>query len=185
VTPDARSRRRVEEPASRGTGDADAVAREILRQRAERLARPLATSRDDALEVVTFVLGGETYGVESQHVLEVFRPASVTPLPGASAPVTGLVAWRGHLLTLLDLRVALGLSPASLDDLGWVVVLGSRRAALGVPAGRVPEVRRVPLADVGEPAEGQQHRSYVRGVTRDAVLLLDGPRLLEVDGLAP
>ena len=42
--------------------------------------------------------GEERFAVEARHVVEVFRLAELTTLPGAPPPVAGVTAWRGGLL---------------------------------------------------------------------------------------
>lgn len=152
---------------------------ELLEARARALARPPAAPAGDSIEVVTFMLAGETYAIESRYVLEVFRLTDLTRLPGAEAPIFGIAAWRGELLTILDLRPVLGLSAAALDDLGRVLVLGKDEAAFGVLADAVQDLIAVPRSTVREPADGVAlRREYLQGVTGEAVIVLAAEKLL-------
>ena len=156
-----------------------ARARDVLEQRARRLARPLAIPPTNVLELLRFRLANEEYGIESRYVFEVFRLAELTPLPGAESPVFGVTAWRGELLTILDLRQVLGVSRSSLDDLSRVIVLGLERPAFGVLADAVRELVTVSVSDVLEATGGVVlNRKYLRGVTTDAVLVLEAKELL-------
>jgi purine-binding chemotaxis protein CheW len=121
------------------------------------------------------------YGVAVEDVLEVFRLADLAVLPGAAAPVSGLATWRGELLVVLDLRRALGLPAAGLQDLSRVVVVGSRQAAVGLLADEARGVIRVPAKDLTNVPEGLAvNRNYVQGITGDAVLVLRVDALLEL-----
>ncbi len=157
-------------------------ARAVLEERARRLARPPAPPAPaDTLEVITFTLANETYAVESRYILEVSRLADLSLLPGAEPPVFGVTAWRGELLTVLDLRPVLGLSAAALNDLSRVIVLGVTRAAFGVLVDTVLELVTLPASEVRAPPEGvAAQRDYLRGVTPEAVLVLDGQRVLRL-----
>jgi purine-binding chemotaxis protein CheW len=169
-------------------------ARALLEQRARALARP-ATPPPAAgtLEAVTFALATERYAIEARYVFEVFRLTTLSPLPGATPPVSGVTAWRGDLLPVLDLRLPLGLPVAALDDQSRVIVLGCGRPAFGVLADAVLELVAVPVADVQPPppaagaaGPGAAARAYVRGLTPEAVLVLDGERLLRLgEGTLP
>jgi purine-binding chemotaxis protein CheW len=156
--------------------------RTVLEERARRLARPLARPpTGEMLDLITFALANETYAVESRYVFEVFRLVDLSPLPGAEPPVFGVAAWRGELLTILDLRGTLGLSVAALNELSRVIVVGEDRPAFGILADAVRELIRLPAAEVRQPPEGAAtQREYLRGVTADAVLVLDAKQLLRL-----
>jgi purine-binding chemotaxis protein CheW len=158
------------------------TVREVLEQRARELARPIeSVSRGPRLELVTFALSNEVYAVESRYVLEVFRLRELVPLPGAPPPVFGMTVWRGDLLTILDLRSVLGLPVAALDDLSRVLVLGAERASFGVLADAVRDLMTIAASEVREPPAGTSaKRDYLRGVTPDAVLVLEGQRLVRL-----
>ena len=158
----------------------NAPVRAILEERARVLARPLATpASGERLEVLTLALAGERYAVESRHVVEVFKLRELALLPGAEPPVFGATAWRGGLLTVLDLRPVLGLPAAALDDLGHVVVLGGERPAFGILADAVHDVVSLAASAVREPPEGVAvKREFLRGVADGTLLVLDAAKLL-------
>jgi purine-binding chemotaxis protein CheW len=157
-----------------------AAVREVLEARARALARPLVQPPRDTMELVTFGLARETYAIESRYVIEVFRLATLSLLPGAKPPVFGITAWRGELLTILDLRPVLGLSTASLNDLGRVIVLGKTGPSLGVVVDTVHAVLAIPRSTLKEPPQGvAPRRDYVLGVTGDATVVLSAAKLLD------
>lgn len=172
------------EAASRATAEETAAspehAREVLEERARALARPAARAQaGDAVEVITFTLADETYAIESRYVLAVFRLAELSRLPGAAPPVFGVTAWRGELLTILDLRPLLGLSVVALNDLSRVIVLGEDRPAFGILADAVQDLVTLPAAELRALPEGvAAQREFLRAVTANATLVLDGERLL-------
>jgi purine-binding chemotaxis protein CheW len=159
-------------------------ARALLEARARILALPAdPAATGERLELVGFSLANEIYALESRYVVQVFRLLDLTPLPGAEPPVFGVTAWRGDLLTILDLRPVLGLPVTALNDLGRVIVVGAERAEFGVLADAVLEMQSVPASELGPPGAGQgKPPEYLRGITRDAVLVLDGSRLLGLAG---
>ncbi len=179
-------RRRVEATGRALAGESAAPperTHEVLEERARRLARPASPpTLGSTIEVITFTLANETYAVESRYVVEVFRLTDLSPLPGAEPPVFGLTAWRGELLTILDLRQVLGVSVGALNDLSRVIVLGEDRPAFGILADAVRELVTLPASEVRGPPEGVAvKREYLRGVTADAVLVLDAEALLRLE----
>ena len=157
-----------------------AAVQEMLASRARALARSTTIeSQGDAIEVVTFALATERYAVESRFVMEVCQLTDLALLPGAAAPAIGVTAWRGGLLTVLDLRPLLGVPADALNDLGRVIVLGEGRAAFGILADAVLTVIHLRVSEVREPAErASPKRDFVRGTTGEALILLDAGKLL-------
>jgi purine-binding chemotaxis protein CheW len=194
----AELRRRVDAVGRVLAGAADPErARAVLEQRARALARPAtAPTAAGSVEAVTFALANERCAIESRYVFEVFRLKTLSPLPGATPPVSGVTAWRGDLLPVLDLRLPLGLPVAALNDLSRVIVLGRQRPAFGVLADAVLELVTIAVADVQAPpaapeaadtagTAGAAARDYLRGITPQAVVVLDGERLLRLGELDP
>ena len=85
------------------------------------------------MEAVTFTLAGETYALESCYAYEVFRLSTFARLPSKTPLAFGVTVWRGHLLTILDIRSVLGLSVTALSDLARVIVVGQNRPEFGDP----------------------------------------------------
>src|SRR6266542_408905 len=158
-------------------------ARVLMDERARVLARPVEQTTADGLqlEVVVFRLGDERYGIEARHVREVARLTDLTPVPGGPDFLAGVTTLRGQILALIDLRPFLGVSSRGLTDLSWVLVLGDNRDEFGVLADAATEVVALPPERVSEPSGpiGGIARTYVRGVTDDALIVLDGDVLLQ------
>lgn len=169
---------------SGATSTAPEHVRAVLEQRARELARPVGTPAPiDELEAVTLSLANERYAIESRYVFEVFRLEDLSPLPGAKPPIFGVTAWRGELLTILDLRTVLGLPVTALNDLSRVLVLGSDRPAFGILADAVHDLVTLAASEVRQLPEGvAARREYLRGITGDTVLVLEATKLLQLHG---
>jgi purine-binding chemotaxis protein CheW len=155
-------------------------ARAILDERARLLARvPVQETRAEGLEVVVFTLANERYGIETRHVREVVRLTNLTPLPGAPEFLAGIINLRGSILAVLDLGKFFGLAVPELSDRARVIVLGEERAEFGVLA-EAYEVVTLRADAVREPPDSVagSAREFLRGVTADALLVLDGAALL-------
>jgi purine-binding chemotaxis protein CheW len=154
--------------------------REVLRARARALAIPLVrAAAEEEVELVLFSVGGERFAVESRFVCEVFPLAELAPIPGARPPLAGITGWRGDLLTLFDLRHLSAGAARPLADLGRVVVIGDEVPAFGILADAVEGLERRAVAAIHVPPDGvARDRILLRGVTDDAVRVLDGAALL-------
>jgi purine-binding chemotaxis protein CheW len=182
------ARKRLERLAAAAAGAlrlSPEQARQVLEERARALARVPAAgpSAGEAIEVVVFTQGGEPYALETRYVREVVRLTDCTPLPGAPPFLVGVLNLRGELLAVLDLRSFLGFEGAG-GERAWVLVLGAERAEFGLRVDAALEVRRLRLDEVLPPPDsGGPRRDHVRGVTAEALIVLDGGELLRDERL--
>lgn len=154
----------------------------LLKERARRLAKPLTAPRSSAavLDLLTFTLTGELYGIETGHVQEVVRLAGVTPVPGVPKFVAGLFNLRGQVLVAFDIRPLFDLATKDVTDASRIVVCGNAWPDLGLLADAVHDVVRLPADDVLPNSLSEQSSAahFVRGITRDAMIVVDGATLL-------
>ncbi len=159
------------------------------RVRAVLAARAIAIARvpDEApaagalLEIMRFRLGNEQYALETSYLREVLRPKEITPLPGAPAFLAGVANLRGQILAVLDLRPFFGIAAGAVTELTRVIVLGRERIEFGLLTDAVHEVALLRADELREPPGSVSGiaADYVRGVTADALILLDGAALLK------
>lgn len=156
----------------------------LLRARAADLARVSRAERDKTTTAsVLFLLGGETYALAASVVHQVIVLRDLTPLPGARAPLFGLTHWRGDVLTILDLRADLGVRPRGVTDLSRVIVVDGGVSPFGILVDAARD-----FVDIAEtairplPSEEMSQRRLVRGMTDDAVLVIDVEALLQSFG---
>lgn len=159
-----------------------ADAESVLALRAQALKVPVQPDPlADAIEVVRMQIAKSHYAVEGADVREVFRLADYAPLPGAELPVFGVTVWRGDLLLLLDLRRGLGLSSNALNDLRHVVVIDGKATCVGILVDEVLGMTTIRATDIRPTAGGSgAARKFVRGVTSDALIVLETNALLRV-----
>lgn len=178
-------RSRLDEAHARldSSGAVDAGSTQsVLEQRAAKLAQPLRPETESgSVDLITFRLGRESCAIDARMVLNVFRLAGLARLPGAAIPVYGVTLWRGEIMTVLDLRPLLGLSTVALSDLGRVIVVGKSHATFGFLVDSVSGVRPTLPAEIHPPSgKSGSHEGLVRGITSDAVLVLDAEQLLRL-----
>ncbi|MHB1169734.1 MAG: chemotaxis protein CheW [Longimicrobiales bacterium] len=168
------------------TGDvehetSEAQERAILARRAAQLARRSEqTEVAETVEVAVFRYGRERYAIELGCLLQIFALRDLALLPGAKPPVIGLTPWRGGLLRLLDLGAALGRPHEGIADRKRVLALASgSQAAFGILIDMIDDVRTLPVEEIRPlPERDDEHSTLLRGVTRDAVLVLDADELI-------
>lgn len=160
--------------------------REILDARARRLAAPVVSAaRQAGLELATFEVAGERYGIAARLVREVVRLVDLARIPGAPDHVAGATNLRGEIVIVVDLRPLLALDDRGggrrgLPDLSRLIVLGDERPPIAILADAARELVTIDAAAVREPPDAARlARTYLRGVTDDALIVLDGDVLLD------
>jgi len=160
--------------------------RRILEARARTAARPPVQPDDaDRLEILTFSLAGESYGVATGHVREVCQLRELTAVPCTPPFLAGVINLRGRILAIVDLRTLFELPARGLTELNRVIVLAGGNDELGLLADSIDGVRSVATAELQEslPTLTGIRERFLRGVTGQMLAVLDGGRLLTDAGL--
>jgi len=151
------------------------------------------TAAGESRQVLTFSLGGETYGVDILRVKEIRGWSPVTRIPRSSAAVLGVLNLRGAIVPIIDLRVRFALRAAEFTPVTVIIVLSLRTAdgqrECGIVVDGVKDVaditpeniRPAPSMNAGDTGE------FIEGITTcddKMLILLDADRLVSRD-LAP
>jgi purine-binding chemotaxis protein CheW len=138
-------------------------------------------------QILTFVLGGETYGVDILRVQEIRGWSAVTKIPQSPPHVLGVLNLRGAIVPIVDLRTRFALERAEYTALTVIIVLSvmsaTGRRDFGVVVDGVSDVVDVSSSEVRPAPElgASAATSYIRGLVTVAermVVLLDIDRLI-------
>jgi purine-binding chemotaxis protein CheW len=160
--------------------------RRILRERARILARePQSANTEEILVVVEFILAQERYGIESTLIREVYPLKEYTPLPGTPPFILGLMNVRGQILSITDIRKFFDLPEKGLTNLNRVIILKNRDREFGILADDIVGIRSLPLKELQTslPTLTGIRAEYLKGVTPDRLVVLEGEKLLKDDRL--
>ena len=138
-------------------------------------------------QVLTFVLGEETYGVDILRVQEIRGWSAVTKIPNSPPHVLGVLNLRGSIVPIVDLRKRFNLAQAEYTAITVIIVLTVRSEAgrrdFGVVVDGVSDVVDVdaaavkPTPDLGSRAATDHIRGLV-SIAERMVVLLDIDRLI-------
>ena len=151
--------------------------------RADTEARqsPLAAAAD-SLQLVSFHLGGETYGIEIKKIREIILVGKITRIPESPPSIKGLINLRNRVIPVIDLRARFGLAEEEFTSDSRIMVLSVGDQTLGIIVDAVSEVLRVRGDEIcPSPAvTSDPANAYMTGLVRleEALLIL-----LDVDRL--
>jgi len=155
---------------------------EILRSRAEELARPdnSVNKADSFCEVLGFMLAHEKYALELPYIREVYPLKELTPVPCTPDFVLGIINFRGQILSVIDFKKIFALPARDIDEQNRVIVLYSDDMEFGILADSIIGTSSVQISDIQSslPTLTGILSEYLKGVTRDRVIILNGEKIL-------
>ena len=155
---------------------------EAAHNRARNLAEVQETGERSGLEAFAVIgLGGELFGLGLDAVREFSHLRDITPLPCCPPWILGNMNLRGEILTLVDIRPALGM--AIEGALSEVVVVRVGEQLLGVPAAEIIDVVHLAPSDIAAVpiASDGAGKEYCKGVASTggrAIGILDLEKIL-------
>ncbi|HIV66885.1 MAG TPA: chemotaxis protein CheW [Candidatus Mailhella excrementigallinarum] len=140
------------------------------------------------LQLVTFSIDEEEFGVNILKVQEIIRIMEITRVPRSPEFVEGVINLRGRVIPIVDLRRRFGLAAIAHDKDTRIIVIELNSLVVGFIVDAVSEVLRIP-ADTVEPtppvAAGVDSE-YISGVGKlqdRLLILLDLDKLLTAEDL--
>jgi len=140
-------------------------------------------SDDPVIQWVTFKLDGETYGINVMQVQEVLRYTEISPVPGASYHVLGIINLRGNVVTVIDTRVRFGLSQGETCDSTRIVIIEAGKHVMGMLVDAVAEVVYLRQSEIDVPPNtgNEESAKYIQGVCNkngELLILVDLDKIL-------
>ncbi|MGE5423519.1 MAG: chemotaxis protein CheW [Ignavibacteriales bacterium] len=146
------------------------------------------TFSSDEMQLVTFILGQENFGIDIMNVQEIIRTPAITVIPQAPAYVEGVTNLRGNILPVVNTRVRFGMEKNERDVANRVIVVDVRGKTVGLSVDEVSEVLRVE-SDCIEPAPAMVSDADAASITgvvkvnngKKLVMILDAAKLCNIE----
>ena len=141
------------------------------------------TGGEELLQLVSFKIGEEEFGVDILKVQEINRMLDITRVPNAPPHIVGVINLRGKVIPVVDLRLRFGMTQKEYDKNTRIVVMELGGKIVGFVVDAVSEVLRIPRS-VTEPPPSvamTENADYITAVGKldDRLLtLLDLERVL-------
>ncbi len=145
-----------------------------------------AENYKEILQLVSFKVGNEEFGVDILQVQEINRLVEITHVPNAPDFVEGVMNLRGKIVPVVNLRKRLGLGKKEHDKDTRIVVVEIDGKTIGFIVDSVSEVLRVPKSVVEPPPEliSGIDSEYIVGIAKlesRLLILLDLKKVLKVE----
>jgi purine-binding chemotaxis protein CheW len=172
----AAATRRAAKPTPQQTAQILAQRARLLAERGDDASRPART-----LQLVTFSIDGERFGLETRYVRAVDREPTITPLPVGAEFVVGVTGFRGEIVAVYDIRRLYHGGRSERRELSRLLFIGRDAVEFAIVADTVDEVVSAPADDIGRRPWRRETATAgaPSGLTPDALNVLDGEALLK------
>ncbi|PWR74065.1 chemotaxis protein CheW [Methanospirillum lacunae] len=160
---------------------------DILTQRARDLAAPRVEYQEDksGTEVLEFLLSGEIYVIGMEYIREVALLKEITYIPGTPPFILGIISLHGSILSIVDLRIVLGMPPKGLTDFNRIIVLSNNVMTFGILADAIVRTRTINTDQISRPPPtiSGLEAAYLIGVLPGPIMIIDARALLSNPGM--
>ena len=135
------------------------------------------------MQVVSFRLANEEYGIEITKVQEIILVGEITKVPQTPKYIKGLINLRSTVIPIVDLRLRFGMPEDAVGDETRIMVMNVAGKTIGIIVDAVSEVLRISRDQIAPPPPtvSCQGRDYLTGLAKlekRLLILLDVERIL-------
>lgn len=160
---------------------------QILRERARILAQETENQDygEGYLEVVELIIAHEHYAIDSTYIREVVPLRYFTPIPCTPSFVLGLTNIRGEILSIIDIKKFFDLPEKGITNLNKIVILQNEDMEIAILADSILGVRLIDSQEIQPslPTLSGIRAKYLKGITRDGLVILDAGEILSDKGI--
>lgn len=141
---------------------------------------------ESLLQLVSFAIGEEEFGVDILKVQEINRMVTITQVPNSPHYVEGVINLRGKVIPIIDLRTRIGIAKKEHDKDTRIIVVELDGKTVGFVVDSVSEVLRIP-ASITEPPPALTQgidSTYITSVAKledRLIILLDLDKVLSTE----
>jgi purine-binding chemotaxis protein CheW len=121
---------------------------------------------DELLQLVSFSIGEEEFGVDILKVREINRMIESNHVPNAPSHVDGIINLRGKVIPVIDLRSRLGIKRKAHDKNTRIIIVELMDKVVGFVVDAVNEVLRIPrsITEPPPPVATGTNTEYITAV---------------------
>ncbi len=139
-------------------------------------------------QVVRFILGKESFGVDIEKVQEIVTVPEITRVPDTPDFLEGIINLRGKIVSVIDLRKRLRFNGGQRDKKNRILVTEVEGKVVGLIVDEVSEVLKLNPDSIEPPPEivNSVGAEYITGVGKledRIILLLDLGKVLDAKDL--
>ncbi|MDW5564249.1 MAG: chemotaxis protein CheW [Methanomassiliicoccus sp.] len=142
----------------------------------------------DEEQLVSFILGKETFGVKVSQIREIGKVKDITKVPMMADYIVGVMNLRGQITTVIDLKKRFGiLSEEGTTSQSRIIIAEVGNNQIGMIVDSVKDVMRVPRSSISPPPKTMSvslDSSHLVGICKlkdKLIMLLDIDSMVNKD----
>ena len=146
------------------------------------------TQHDELIQLVSFMLANEEYGVEVLKVREIIRMPNITKMPNTPSYVEGVINLRGKVIPIISMRKRFGLMESENSSQTRIMVMDVAGTLTGFIVDAVSEVIRIHSSEIQPPpsmvVSGGIGHEFITGVFNHLerlLIIMDVDRMFSDD----
>ncbi len=145
--------------------------------------------KDEEIQLVTFRLGQEEFGLQIEEVQEINRLENITSVPRVPEFVEGVINLRGNVIPAIDLRKRFGMELREHDEATRVIIVNINNKLTGLIVDSVSEVLRMSKQAIEAPPDilsADFQTEFIKGIGKmdqneRMIILIEVSRILSTD----
>ena len=139
------------------------------------------------LQLVSFRLASEEYGIEITKVQEIILMGEITRVPQTPEYIKGLINLRSTVIPIVDLRLRFALPQEQMSDETRIMVVNVAGKTIGIIVDAVSEVLRISQEQIAPPPPtvaglGREYLTGLVKLDKRLLILLDIDKILGEEG---
>lgn len=116
------------------------------------------------IQLVTFLLNGEEYGIDVMRVREITSMTDITKAVNSPHHVKGVINLRGSIVPIISLRSRFGFPDVIDENMSCIAVMDFKGELTGFVIDEISDVVRIKSQDIQSPPMESASQPWIVGV---------------------
>lgn len=116
------------------------------------------------IQLFTFLLNGELYGIDVMRVREISSMTDITKTANSPCYIKGIINLRGSIVPIISLRNRFGLPDIENEDMCCIAVMDFKGELTGFVIDEISDVIRVRSSDIQPPPLDNASQPWIEGI---------------------
>lgn len=141
-------------------------------------------SSEETVQVVTFKLNDEEFGLDILKILEINKIIKITKIPKAPDFVEGIIDLRGKIIPVVNIRKKFNFETKKTTKETRIIITNIINKTIGLMVDKVSEILRIKNSEIQPPPPlitklGSEHIKGVGKLNERLIILLDIDKIFE------
>jgi len=143
--------------------DTRAILEKMREEYWQGVTEEVVEEAEDQITLLTFLLGGEAFGMPAVYAKEILKIPQVIRVPRTPPSVLGIINLRGRITPIIDVRSVLGVKLYEISEGGRVIITEVEDLYTGIVVEEVLGITQIPNEEVSSVSSAIAKKDYLDG----------------------